>query len=468
MRILLFFLMVLIGSSLKGQDISATLAKAMDELEQQPSMQHASIALYVIDNKSGKTVYAKNAQLGMAPASTQKIFTSATTFELLGKTFRYQTDFILKGKITHNKFEGRVQIRPSGDPSLGSWRWQETSAENLVKQLADAIKSKGIQYLDGPIEIVKDHWDTQATPDGWTWEDIGNYFGAGARALNWNENSYKLHLKPGKNIGDPVGIISTEPSLTGIDWINEIKTARAGTGDNAVIYLPENGRVGYLKGTIPAGVDRFTIRGSLPAVDTVFLHALKVGLKKNKIEWNPIPVSPGSDNTTEGVLKDSIVLLSYRSPGFDSLNYWFMRESINLYGEAFLKTIGYRLQSKGETTAGINLVKDYWKARGIETAALQIQDGSGLSPSNRVTAHALVTVLTYARKQDWFSSFYQALPLQHNIKMKSGYIGGVRSYAGYIDSKSGVSYSFAFIINSFDGSPGPVREKMWQILDLLK
>ena len=52
--------------------------------------------------------------------------------------------------------------------------------------------------------------------------------------------------------------------------------------------------------------------------------------------------------------------------------------------------------------------------------------------------------------------------------MKSGYIGGVRSYTGYVKSKTGTEYTFAFIINNFDGSPGTVREKMWKLLDILK
>ena len=76
--------------------------------------------------------------------------------------------------------------------------------------------------------------------------------------------------------------------------------------------------------------------------------------------------------------------------------------------------------------------------------------------------------MQYARQQNWYASFYNALPLQNGIKMKSGYIGGVRSYTGYVKSKTGAEYTFSFIINNFDGSPGIVREKMWKLLDILK
>lgn len=56
----------------------------------------------------------------------------------------------------------------------------------------------------------------------------------------------------------------------------------------------------------------------------------------------------------------------------------------------------------------------------------------------------------------------------NGIKMKDGYISGVRSYTGYVKSKSGTDYTFAFIVNNFDGSPATVREKIWKVLDELK
>ena len=45
----------------------------------------------MIDAKSGEVIFDKNSQLGLAPASTQKIITSVTAFELLGKDYRYKT-----------------------------------------------------------------------------------------------------------------------------------------------------------------------------------------------------------------------------------------------------------------------------------------------------------------------------------------------------------------------------------------
>ena len=180
----------------------------------------------------------------------------------------------------------------------------------------------------------------------------------------------------------------------------------------------------------------------------------------------------GSFNGIEVEKKDvpirPIVFYTNFSPPLDSINYWFLKKSINLYGEAFVKTIAYEKNKFGSTDSGIAIIKDFWSKNGIEKSALNIIDGSGLSPANRVTTNALVAVMQYARLQQWFPSFYYALPEMNGIKMKDGYITGVRSYTGYIKSKSGTEYTFSFIVNNFDGNPGTVREKMWKVLDILK
>jgi D-alanyl-D-alanine carboxypeptidase/D-alanyl-D-alanine-endopeptidase (penicillin-binding protein 4) len=150
------------------------------------------------------------------------------------------------------------------------------------------------------------------------------------------------------------------------------------------------------------------------------------------------------------------------------MNYWLLKKSVNLFGEAFVKTIALSKKGSNTTGDGIKIIQDFWRKKGLEPSAINIIDGSGLSPANRVTTYALVTAMQYARQQKWFASFYRALPEANGIKMKDGYINGVRSYTGYTTGKSGSGYTFAFIVNNFDGNAGTVREKIWQLLDLMK
>ena len=451
-----------------GQKGAAQFATAFKSFESDAQFKHALISLYVVDSKTGKPVFDKNSELGLAPASCQKVITSAAAFDLLGKNYTYKTDIGYSGNIEGSSLQGNFYVKASGDPTLGSWRWENTKMDTVKQKIVAAMKAKNLKTMSGYFIIDDSSWSTQATPGGWTWDDMGNYYGAGARGFNWHENQYDLLLKPGKNVGDPVDILGTEPAM-GAYMVNELKTGKAGSGDNSVIYLPEDGMIGHVRGTVPAAVNSFRISGSIPNASSMFISTMEMFFISNDIRLNDKSRSISvSLEPKRKMPADAKILLTLVSPTLDSINYWFLQKSVNLFGEALVKTIAYEKTGFGSTDTGVNIIKDFWKERGIERSALHIIDGSGLSPANRVTSNALVTVMQYARNQNWFASFYNALPSQNNIKMKSGYIGGVRSYTGYIKSGSGNEYTFAFIINNYDGDPGPVREKMWKLLDILK
>lgn len=469
MKFLFSAVLVLFCISTKAQSITERIKTAMSNMEKSGQFAHASIGLYIVDSKTGQVIFDKNSQLGLAPASTQKVVTSATAYELLGKDFVYQSTLGYTGYIKNGVLNGRLIFTGSGDPTLGSWRWKQTSEVSFKEKLLAAFKAQKIDSINGDLVIDEGKLESQSTPNGWTWDDIGNYYGAGLWGVNWHENQYDLFLKPGAKEGDPVEILSTDPILNNIQFINELKTGKAGSGDNSIIYLPEDGTVAVIRGTVPAAVNKFKVSGAVPNGPDQLALILKKILKTAGVNVSGQALTKRSMVLNGKELQYSgTALADFISPPLDSINYWFLRESVNLFGEALVKTIALKKNGFGTISDGLDIIKELWKSKGIDNAALKIKDGSGLSPANRVTAHALVSIMQYAAKQPWFSSFYNSLPLQNNIKMKSGYIGGVRSYTGYIKSKTGEEYTFAFIINNFDGSPGSVREKMWKLLDLLK
>ena len=99
---------------------------------------------------------------------------------------------------------------------------------------------------------------------------------------------------------------------------------------------------------------------------------------------------------------------------------------------------------------------------------LNIVDGSGLSPLNRITTHAQVEILKYAKTRDWFPYFYDALPEYNNMKMKSGTISGAKGFCGFHTSKSGNEYIFSFLVNNYNGSPSALVDKIYKVLNVLK
>ena len=462
MKKIILSLFVLYASISYAQNTEQQFNTAFKTLTDDPSFQHATISLYMINTTTGKVVTDLNSEVGVAPASCQKVITASTAFALLGHDYRYKTTIGYSGSIVNGVLRGNLILEGSGDPTLGSWRYGAAKGEKVISDFKDAILREGIHAITGHIFADESLWDSEETPDGWIWQDVGNYYGAGARPLNWRENQYDLYLKSGNKIGDPVAITGTDPSFVyGLHLRSKVTSGAKGSGDNNYIYLPQGDEFGYVRGTTPVDENHFTISGAMPKPGTEMALTLEGALKNQPID-KIAAIYP-----KEYKVQDAKSFYTYTSPSLDSIIFHFLRRSINLYGEALIKTLAYHFTKVGETDSGVNVIHRFWIDKGIEPYAINIIDGSGLSPSNRVTTKALVTVMEYARKQKWFSSFFDALPPIHGIKMKSGSINGVISYTGYLKGKNNDQYTFSFVINNYDGSGNEVRQKMWKLLGIL-
>ena len=446
---------------LQAQPLDVKLQSAYTKLMADPQFAHSIAGLYVIESNSGKVIFEKNAQTGMAPASCQKVITSSTAFELMGSDFKYQTYVGTNSTKLKPVLDADLVIKGTGDPGFGSWRWKSTAMENTLERISKILTKHGVSGIKGSVVTDNSYLNYQPVPDGWIWQDIGNYYGAGAWSLNWHENQYDLHLRSEKTPGKPTTLLRTEPFDLAKDINNMIISGEPGSGDNGYLYSAPYSSHIFATGSIPPGENDFTISGSLPDPSAEFRTSLTAYFQSHNI-------AIGSNDGDIQAGSKFILIDSISSPGFDSLNYWFLKKSINLYGEAFVKTMSKLKGGNGSTGDGVAVIKNFWKQQGVDPAELNMMDGSGLSPANRITCHALVTVLEYARRQQWFKTFYNDLPEMNGLKMKDGYINGVRSYTGFVQSKSGVQYSFAFMVNNFDGNPSTVRTKMWAVLDLLK
>ncbi len=472
----LFVYMCFIVNVCCGQTIKDKLEQSVKEMEADATMRHAIIGIVVTDSKTGKMIFEHNAQVGLAPASTQKLFTSCAAFDLLGNDYRYTTE--VGYKSLQGGGAGHFFITASGDPSFGSSRFAATRPDKIFASIVKGLQEKKITRVSESMRV--DQPFANALPGGWMWEDIGNYYGAAAQGFNWLENQYDLVLKSGSKVGDTAMVVGIHPKEAGNVMNNHmfmggsLTSAEKSSGDNTIIYLPYGSDdVPTIEGTIPVNENAFEVSGSITNPSKVFNHQLVSAIKNAGIAVTDMYKRNDSTSLQSPVPYSDAAMqyaLLYRhvSPTLDSLNYWFLKKSINLYGEAFIKTMAFQQLGSGTTEKGVALIKDFWVTHGIEKSAVNICDGSGLSPQNRVTADALVKVLQYAKTRPWFSSFYYALPTYNAMKMKSGSIGGARAYAGYHTAANGREYSFAIIVNNYDGSATAVVKKMYRVLDSLK
>ncbi|MDQ4141498.1 MAG: D-alanyl-D-alanine carboxypeptidase/D-alanyl-D-alanine-endopeptidase [Bacteroidota bacterium] len=459
-RFLIFFIITFFPAFCWSQTVSEKLTAAFNAFNKDSQLQNAIASLYVVEATTGKVVIDKNGKVGMVPASTQKVITSISAYELLGKNFQYQTELA----FSTNNENASLLIVPSGDPTFGSWRWPGTSEQAIIKKVSQAVTKAGITSI---LEVRVDNkgWEGEAVPDGWIWQDIGNYYGAGTFKLNWRENQFDVYLKSGKNIGDRVSIAGIKPTLYNYSLQSEVTAAAPGTGDKAFIYFPLNASVGIIRGTIPVNQSNFKISGALPSAMHQFVRTLLDSLgKKAGQSYHDVPIK----STTKTQITDYVHLCTIVSPPLDSIVFWLNRKSINLYSESLVKTIAHKNSKEATTEEGLEIIRHYWKQKNIPKSELNMVDGSGLSPLNRVTTHAQVGILQHALKQSWFTNFYASLPQYNNMKMKSGTIRGAKGFCGYHTSADGHQYVFSFLVNNYNGSPSDLVQKMYKVLNTLK
>ena len=211
-----------------------------------------------------------------------------------------------------------------------------------------------------------------------------------------------------------------------------------------------------------------SIAAALP--DPAYDAALRLSdtLKGLGISVTGTPESTGT-LTAKGLTAPSIVnnLTTIFSPHLSQIIYWLNQKSINLYAEQLLKTIAWKSGKQPSTANGVEVEHTFWKARGIDPNSLNITDGSGLSPADRVSTLTMATILQSAKKEAWFPDFYASLPTYNNMKMKSGSILNVLTYAGY-QTYNGRELCFSIMVNNFNGSSKAVKEKLFRVLDELK
>ncbi|TCD07019.1 D-alanyl-D-alanine carboxypeptidase/D-alanyl-D-alanine-endopeptidase [Pedobacter frigidisoli] len=466
-KIFSLFVLIIVSNIVNAQTRIQNLEKAFNNLLNDEQAKHAITSLCILDANTGKTLFAKNEQIGLATASTLKTITAATAFSILGKDFRFQTTLAYTGTITGDgTLKGNLIIMGSGDPTLGSWRYQNKENAVLTQWVA-AIKSAGIKKIEGTIIGDDRIFGTQTTPEGWVWQDIGNYYGAGTSGLAWRENQFDIHLRPGSSTADGVKIVKTVPETPYVQIVNELKTGSSGTGDRSYAFLPPYSNVAYLRGSWGMGISKTGISVALPDPAFDCAYRLQDTLKRLGIQTNLQVTTTrlmALNNQPIPTVTQKISTIS--SPPLSEITYWFLKKSINLYGETLLKTIALKSGKPATTSKGAETEIDFWAAKGIDKSALNIIDGSGLSPGDRITTSAMANILFQVQKENWFADYYKALPEYNGMKIKSGTINDVSAFAGYHTDSAGNKYVIVININNYSGSG--INKKLFKVLDELK
>ncbi|MDE6683045.1 MAG: D-alanyl-D-alanine carboxypeptidase, partial [Muribaculaceae bacterium] len=157
----------------------------------------------------------------------------------------------------------------------------------------------------------------------------------------------------------------------------------------------------------------------------------------------------------------SKLLLSHESVPYDEIMRSCMMRSDNQYAEAMLRTLAVLQGKSGSTAEGAKVNTELWTRNRAPMTGVHIEDGSGLSRQNRVTASFMTHVLKKMWHDPYYVSFFplagqegtlrnflKDTPLEGYLAMKTGSMNGIQCYAGYkLNDDYEPTHTVVFILN---------------------
>lgn len=424
--------------------LSATLGAAAQTILGIDGEESTSVGIYIKNLSTGKVIVDHNSQLALTPASVMKAITTASALSITGPDRRFATPVVLKGHPEGDTWCGDIVVRSCADPTVESEYFK--GHLGFCDSVAAAIRREGIRKISGRI-IVEQTLSNPGPIAQWEIEDVAWSYGAGLFGMNWRDNTFTLYPATGQ----------TKPEIPGLD----IELKRSASGNDLVRGVYSDRLIVFARSTTDK---KWAVRTSMPDPAAVFRAELKSTLSEKGITL-------GEKENAAGENPKEKTVYTHRSPRFAEIMRSLMVRSDNTFAEGILRAIDPAASRKDV----IKREKELWATRGINTRYTIINDGSGLTRANRLSAHFIGDVLEWMAKSpqsDTYASFFPRAgkegtlrgflaksTLKGQIALKTGSVSSVQAYAGYkLDSKGKPTHVIVIIVNGFFCPRRQVRE----------
>lgn len=449
---LLFSSCSLFSASVVAADLPPVVAAAMQRSAIAPS----AMATFVQAVDASTPLLTINDTVGMNPASTMKLVTTAAALELLGPTYKWKTRAYFTGKQVGDVLHGDLIIKGGGDPSLVT--------EDLWRFLRK-IRAAGIRKIRGNLILDRSMFsDTNFDAALFDGEPLKPY-NAGPDALLLNYHVLAFHFLPR---ADKKRVeITIDPPIADFP----VTPPQLGNGDCGDWHA---------KSGLTLGVRSVQFNGTLPlscGEKTWYLHQYQMshvdyfGAVFRQL-WHDVGGSFSGETLNGLTPLDAHPVTEWESPPLSEVIRDINKFSNNVMARQVLLTIGAELSGSPVTPErGAAVIKAWLAEKGINGQQLMIENGSGLSRSSRVSVDTMGSMLVAAFRSPLMPELISSLPLvgydgtmrkrlrtedvSGHAHIKTGSLEGVRAIAGYVLAASGQRYAIACIIN--DPNAGAAR-----------
>lgn len=414
-----------------------------------------------VRNQNGEILYDYNGNYLIRPASNLKLISSAAFLDLLGSDYMFNTTLYGRGRIENDRWRGDLIVRGVGDPSINGEMYEDPLF--LFEKWYQVLDSMGVKTVDGNLIGHDGFFDDVPYPQGWEWDDLSYYYAPEISPLSFNFNVVDLEVLAEGQVGSKPRIEWFPFNTPYVRFINEQTIAPASSKYDESYRRELGNNTIYLRSRLPQGyyeTEPLSVNNpSLYFIDTFKRYLEMRGIEvqgqliinKDRYDWN-----------AEGFE----AIDTHRSEPLHKMIKWMNRESDNFYAEMLLKTVAVEeVGVQGTTKLGLKVLKEYMNGMGIDTTAVQLRDASGMASATQMKASDLNKFLFDVQTKPYFDDFYSSLSvggvngtLQYRFGNsstfnkftgKSGFMSGVRSLSGYLETQSGERLTINIVTNNY-------------------
>jgi D-alanyl-D-alanine carboxypeptidase/D-alanyl-D-alanine-endopeptidase (penicillin-binding protein 4) len=421
-RILFLFFTVLFVPAARGaDDLAAKVGAVIDG----PDYKQARWGILVVDAKTGKTVYERDADRLFMPASVTKLYSCAAALAAYGADHKFETPVYQRGEVKEGRLHGDLILVAKGDLTLGGRTTADgkmafkdhdhiyanfpsgsesevTDTDPLagLTSLAKQVKEAGIKRIDGEV-LIDDRLFAKAKGSG-SGPDL-------LTPIAVNDNVVDVLITPADKAGDPA-VVKIRPQTSLVQMDARVTTAAERGKPNVTIEA--------------VGPNRFTVRGRVPAksqplvriysVDDPAAFARALFIEALRREGIDVPASPLAAPEAELPDKDGYAKMTraavFVSPPFGEFIKVTLKVSHNLYASTLPLLVAAK-DGKRTLGDGMHLQRKFLKDLGVPVETISFGGAAGGERADNVTPRATVALLQAMRKRDDWPTYRAALPV---------------------------------------------------------
>ena len=417
----------------------------------------ANVAIVIQQVDSPQALVVHNATQAMNPASVMKLLTTYAALDLLGPAWTWKTTAWIENGAVDGRLAGNLYLKGSGDP-----RFAIEHLSGLLRQL----RVRGIQQISGDVVLDRTVFNVPSIDPGAFDDKPMRPYNVGPDGLLINFRALRFTLQPDN--GKPRVLMETPSEGLRVD--NQLRSGEGACGSNwkdliNVRLIPENnGNRLEFSGSYSALCGEKALNLSpLPA------EAQTSGLIRAL--WKELGGTLGGQVRAGNVAIGSKLVAQHESPPLADAVRDINKFSNNVMARQVFLTLGNDAPKEvplGDTAPATaerskQRVSEWLNQRGLRFNELVLDNGSGLSRSERISGDSLNRLLLDAWKNPVMPEFVSSMPIvgsdgtmKKRLKdsdasgrahIKTGTLDGVKAAAGYALDAQGRRYAITFLIN---------------------